>query len=335
MLVSMKETVSPDLSSAVLQPHDRLGPYEIRDVLGSGGLGTVYRAWDGRLDREVALKVLAEGAEATAGSLADLEREARLLASLSHPNVVGIFDVGEDGGRRYVATELLAGVNLRQRMAGGPLPWRTAVAIVLEATKGLAAAHARGIVHRDLKPENIFVLSEGGVKILDFGLAQREPGLPATDASRAGRHADGEREVAGTTTYLAPEQLAGGPVDHRSDIFSLGSVLFEVLSGRAPFQRGTLRGTLGAIAAADLPPLKPHGLTIPPGLRRIVRTCLEKDPRKRFPTAYDLAFALSEQLAGPSALDPGRREWRLKLGYFLAGAATALACLFLLRLILR
>jgi len=327
----MRGATSSHRATAGLQPGDRVGLYEIRGVLGSGGVGTVYRAWDSRLGRDVALKVLNEGVEAAGASLADLEREARVLASLSHANILGIFDVGEDRGRRYVATELLAGVDLRRRMAGRPLPWRTAVAIVLEAAKGLAAAHARGIVHRDLKPENIFVLAQGGVKILDFGLAWRSPERSATAAAAMPRSADGHLEIAGTVAYLAPEQLAGAPADERSDIFSLGGVLFELLTGRAPFDRDTPTATIDAIANDDPPRLAAPDRTIPAGLARIVRRCLNKDPASRFQTAYDLAFALSEQLAPSPALLPRRAEWLVRAGWFVAGAVVAAACIFLLR----
>ena len=316
-----------------MSPGERLGPYEIRGMLGSGGLGTVYRAWDERLGREVALKVLAEGVERAAASLADLNHEARLLASLSHPGVLGIFDVGEDRGRRYVVTEMLTGRNLRQRMAGQPLPWRTAVAIALEAAKGLAAAHARSIVHLDLKPENIFVLAQGGVKILDFGLARRVPGPTGADATTAPEERGDRQVLLGTVTYLAPEQLAGVPADHRSDIFSLGGVLFEVLVGRAPFKRGSLGATLHAVAHEAPPPLVVPGMTIPEDLVRIVRRCLSKRPEDRFQTAYDLAFALSELLTRPALPPRARTPWPARIGYFAAGVAAALAGLLLLRLL--
>ncbi len=327
MLAAMDHAGDPLRTADRLQAGDRLGPYEIRTVLGSGGLGTVYRAWDGRLGREVAVKVLARTDDGFGGSLADLEREARLLASVSHPSVLGIFDVGEERGLRWVATELLDGVNLRQRTAGRPLPWRTAVAIVIEAAKGLAAAHARGIVHLDLKPENIFVLARGGVKILDFGLAQRVAG-PSADSVRAPEPSGRPVELAGTVAYVTPEQITGSPVDHRADIFSLGTVLFEVLTGRPPFERETPPATLDAIVRDAPPPLATPGTTIPPGLSRIVRRCLRKDPQQRFQTAYDLAFALSEQLAHPGAV-PGRPAWPVRLAWFAAGAATATALLLL------
>jgi eukaryotic-like serine/threonine-protein kinase len=333
MLVAMDIATLPFKRPVGLSPGARLGPYEIRGVLGSGGIGTVYRAWDGRLGREVALKVLAEGVDTAAASLAELEQEARLLASISHPNILGIFDVGEERGQRYVVTELLAGTNLRERTAGMPLPWRTAVAIVLEAAKGLAAAHARGIVHLDLKPENIFVLAQGGVKILDFGLARREAGLSGDDWPVGPAQRKGERVVVGTLGYLAPEQIAGAPVDHRSDIFSLGGVLYEVLTGREPFKRNTLVGTLNAISNEEPPPFAVPGRTIPDGLVRVVRRCLSKDPRDRFQTAYDLAFALSELLAQPAAAPPPRSAWPARIGYFLAGFATALAAILLLLLL--
>jgi eukaryotic-like serine/threonine-protein kinase len=328
------DTTIPEHARSGLGAGEKLGPYEIRGVLGSGGLGTVYRAWDARLGREVALKVLAEGAESAGPRLADLEREARVLASLSHPNILGIFDVGEDRGRHYVATELLDGVNLRRRMAGRPLPWRTSVAIVLEVAKGLAAAHAHGIVHLDLKPENIFVLAQGGVKILDFGFARRESAPMVEKGAAASGDSQPHHEVVGTAAYLSPEQLAGAPVDHRSDLFSLGGVLFELLNGRAPFKRDTLTGTLRAIAEAQPAPLAAPGVTIPDGLAQTVRRCLKKAPRDRFQTAYDLAFALSEQLAQPAVPADRRASWQVKLGYFLAGVAAALAGLLLLRLLL-
>ena len=330
----MRDTTPASQSTPELTPGERLGPYEIRGVLGSGGLGTVYRAWDGRLGREVALKVLAAGVEGAAASLAELHHEARLLASLSHPCILGIFDVGEDGGRRYVVTELLAGRNLRQRMAGQALPWRTSVAIVLEAAKGLAAAHARGIAHLDLKPENIFVLAAGGVKILDFGLARRETGHGGAEAAAKPAQQRDSQVVLGTVAYLAPEQLAGAPVDHRSDLFSLGGVLFEVLAGRAPFKRETLSATLAAIADAAPPPLSAPGRTIPQGLVRVVRRCLSRNPEDRFQTAYDLAFALSELLAQPVAAPNRRAEWLVRAACFAAGVATAVACLLLARLLL-
>ncbi len=333
MLVSMDVEALPHVSRAELSPGERLGPYEVRGVLGSGGLGTVYRAWDGRLGREVALKVLAEGVENGAASLVQLEQEARVLASLSHANILGIFDVGEDRGQRYVVTELLAGVNLRQRMAGQPLPWRTAVAIALEAAKGLAAAHARGIVHMDLKPENIFVLAQGGVKILDFGLARRDADWADDETNASPARPQDKHVLMGTVAYMSPEQLAGAPVDHRSDIFSLGGVLFELLAGRAPFKRGSLGGTLDAIANEEPPPLAFGGRTIPEGLVRIVHRCLSKDPRHRFQAAYDLAFALSEQLAPPQVPPHPTLGWPVKVGYFFAGVAAALVCLLLLRLL--
>ncbi len=328
----MSDAPPPPRTAAGLRPGDRLGPYEIRAVLGSGGLGTVYRALDERLGREVAVKVLAGRHDEFGASLADLEREARLLASVSHPGVLGIFDVGEDDGRRWVATELLDGVDLRRRMGGRPLPWRTAVAIVLEAAKGLAAAHSRGIVHLDLKPENIFVLRQGGVKLLDFGLA-RQMAEPSGDAVRAPAPSGRPVELAGTMAYVTPEQLCGGPVDHRTDIFSLGSVLYEVLCGRSPFQRDTPAATLDAIARADVPPVAAPGTTIPAALARVVRRCLRKNPGERFQTAYDLAFALSEQLAQPPAGAASRTGWPARIAWFAAGAVTTAALLLLLRIL--
>src|SRR5947208_11368121 len=215
----------------------RLGPYEVLGPLGSGGMGEVYRARDSRLNREVAVKVLPENLAQDPGALARFAREARALAALSHPNLLGIFDFGREDGVAYAVMELLAGETLRARLLRSELGWREAAEIGISLAEGLSAAHSRGIVHRDLKPENIFLTSDGVVKILDFGLARRES-MEAKGRGPALRTATLEPQpgtVTGTIGYMAPEQVTGAPGDARSDIFSLGCVLYEMITGDPTF----------------------------------------------------------------------------------------------------
>jgi len=294
-----------------LAPGARLGPYEIVALLGSGGMGEVYRARDERLGRDVAIKVLppefAADADPSAGSgssrarsrddrLRRFEQEARAASALNHPNILVVHDIGSHQGTPYLVEELLEGEPLRDRLRAGALPVRTAVDLAVQMAHGLAAAHEKGIVHRDLKPENVFVTRDGHVKILDFGLAKLvESPLGAARAADASTFADGTRVgmVLGTVGYMAPEQARGQVVDHRADIFALGCVLYEMISGRRAFAGATAADTLTAILAKDPAPLGGVGVSLPAGLQGIVRRSLEKRPEDRFSSAHDLALALT------------------------------------------
>ncbi len=274
----------------------RLGPYEILAPLGAGGMGEVYRARDSKLQREVAVKVLPQSLAADPDSLARFEREALAVAALSHPNILAIHDFGTHEGTVYAVTELLDGETLRGRLDAGRISQRQALDYALQIVKGLSAAHEKGIVHRDLKPENVFVSKDGHVKILDFGLAKRvETAGPEeqTSAPTGAGHTDAGT-VMGTMGYMSPEQLRGLPVDHRTDIFSLGAILYELLSGRKAFKRDSASDTIAAILKEDPPELTQSGRDVSPALDHIVRHCLEKDRENRFQTAKDVAFALSE-----------------------------------------
>jgi serine/threonine protein kinase len=296
-----------------LEPGTQLGAYRVEGLLASGGMGEVYRARDERLGRDVAIKVVAEGLASADKELARFEREARTMASLSHPNILNIFDFGEHDGITYAVMELLEGQNLRERMGKRALPWRTAAAIAIAAARGLAAAHAKGIIHRDMKPENIFLLADGGVKVLDFGLARRQRLAGDGDAATT------EETLVGTMVYMAPEQIAGQPADPRTDIFGLGAVLYEMLVGTRPFARLSVSETMSAILHADPEPMASYGVTVPPALERIVRRCLAKEPDERVQAAYDLAFALSEIIAVPAVQATGAVSWRTRVVWFLSG----------------
>jgi Tol biopolymer transport system component len=272
-------------------PGDHLGSYEILAPLGAGGMGEVYRAQDHQLGRQVAVKVLPLQLSGDRIALVRFEREARAAAALSHPNIVNIFDFGRDRGRSYAVMELLEGDSLRQRLARGPLTPRKAVEYAVQVAEGLAAAHRRGITHRDLKPENLFVTVDGLVKILDFGLARFDAaGTTASQAPTAMVTAPGM--VVGTVGYIAPEMLGGEVADARSDLFSLGAVLYEMLAGRRPFDADTGPMVLHKILSEDPPSLASFRAEVPIELVRIVDHCLEKAPGDRFQSAQDLAFQL-------------------------------------------
>jgi TRAP transporter TAXI family solute receptor len=261
-------------------------------------MGEVYRAHDDRLQRDVAIKVLPTAFADDKDRVARFRREAQAVAALSHPNIVAIHDTGIHRGQAYAVTELLEGESLRHRIRRGPFPVRKALDIGVQIAKGLAAAHDRGIVHRDLKPENVFLLKDGQVKILDFGLAKEIGRLD--DVETAAITDPGV--VMGTLGYMSPEQLRGQAVDGRSDVFSLGALLYEVVSGAPAFRRATGPDTITAVLTDDPPAFPP---AVPPAsaVERIVWRCLEKEPAERFQSARDLAFAL-EAAAGPSGPDP-------------------------------
>jgi eukaryotic-like serine/threonine-protein kinase len=273
----------------------KLGPYEIVSALGAGGMGEVYRARDPRLGRDVAIKVLPWGSAPDSERLRRFEQEARATAALNHPNILAVFDVGSQENSPYIVSELLEGETLRARLINGPLPVRKAVEYALQIVRGLAAAHAHGIFHRDLKPENIFITRDGHVKILDFGLAKLtmpEPGAPGTSAEATLDSITGRGVLLGTLGYMSPEQCRGATIDARSDIFSFGAVLYEMISGKRAFRGDTNVDTMMSILKEEPPALSTAGRDVPPVLERIVHHCLEKDPAARFQSASDIAFAL-------------------------------------------
>src|SRR5437762_8363812 len=261
-----------------LSPSTKLGPYEIVAPLGAGGMGEVYRARDTRLGRDVAVKVLPSTFSADADRLHRFEQEACAAGALNHPNILIVHDVGTHDGAPYVVSELLEGETLRQRMGGTALAQRRVIDSALKIANGLAAAHEKGIVHRDLKPDNIFITKDGRVKILDFGIAkltQAEGSQSQTDIPT--RRVDtGPGVVMGTVGYMSPEQVRGQAVDHRSDIFSFGAILYEMLSGRRAFHGESAADTMSAILIEDPPDLSDTNQNISPALEQIGRaSCRE------------------------------------------------------------
>jgi eukaryotic-like serine/threonine-protein kinase len=308
----------------------RLGPYEILSPLGAGGMGEVYRARDTRLARDVALKVLPTQVAQDKEALARFEREAQAVAALSHPNILAIFDFGTSDGVAYAVTELLEGESFRERLKAGALPSRKAAEYAAQVAQGLAAAHDKGIVHRDLKPENLYLTRDGHVKILDFGLARQSQlgALGSNSGSPTEAHQTEPGALLGTVGYMSPEQVRGKTVDHRSDIFSLGVVVYEMATGTRAFHRDAPAETMSAILRDD--PLDSVAGTsrsgrLTPGLDRILRHCLEKNPDERFQSARDLAFDLAaltgSHTSGQAALvpEPGR-SWRVSPLVLVSGA---------------
>jgi eukaryotic-like serine/threonine-protein kinase len=313
-----------------IAPGTVIGAYEVRELIGAGGMGEVYRAHDARLGRDVALKLIPASFVTNPDRLQRFEQEARATAALSHPNVTAIYDIGSYFGQPFVVSELLEGATLRDVLTSGPLAIRTAVSYAQQIAQGLSAAHRKGIVHRDLKPENLFVTRQGLVKILDFGLAKLT--MPAGLAE-----VDDEITVPGvilgTIGYMSPEQARGEKVDHRSDIFTLGMVLYEMLAGRRAFEGASPADTISAILKEHPPELGQIVRDLPPAVDRIVTRCLEKEPDDRFQSAADLGFAL-DAVSGFSApmaaiAPPARRRWKYVgaavLGAAVVAAATALA----------
>ena len=307
----------------------RVGPYEIVEWLGAGGMGEVYRARDPRLDRDVAVKLISETLASDPGRLHRFEHEARAAGQLNHPNVLVVYDVGTHAGGPYIVSELLEGESLRSRLQGTSLPWRKAVEYARQVADGLAAAHDKNIVHRDVKPDNLFVTSSGPLKILDFGIAKLTQPADETVPPIGARTDTVPGKVVGTAAYMSPEQVRGESIDARSDIFSLGAVLYEMLTGQPAFERPTPAETAAAILKEDpeggLPP------RTPPALERIVSRCLEKSRTARFQSARDLAFAL-ECLPATGSVDavqdrparPSRSaSWSMLLAGLAAGGAIA------------
>ena len=314
-----------------LAPGTKLGPYEILSFIGAGGMGEVYKARDTRLGRDVAVKVLPASFAADAERLRRFEQEARAVAALNHPNIVAVHDIGQHDGAPYLVSELLEGESLREILARGPMSHRRAVEYAVQVAHGLAVAHAKNIAHRDLKPDNIFVTRDGRVKILDFGLAkivekpvaQADGGMtmtavaPATDIG----------VVMGTAGYMSPEQVRGGVADCRTDIFSFGAVLYEMLTGKRAFKRDTAADTMAAILNEEPPELSESGRQIPPVLDRIVTHCLEKAPEQRFQSARDLAFDLESvsTLTGSGGTVAAIKTKQRRRWWSIAAAVAALA----------
>jgi eukaryotic-like serine/threonine-protein kinase len=315
----------------VLASGTLVGPYEVIAPIGAGGMGEVYRARDSRIGREVAIKVLPAALSSEPERQRRFEQEARAAGVLNHPNVLAVYDVGEHEGAPYIVSELLTGETLRRRIGGTPLPVRKAVDYAVQVARGLAAAHEKGIVHRDLKPDNLFVTRDGRVKILDFGLAKLGPETFFNEAAAGSAFSAIETATGtlpgallGTLGYMSPEQVEGLPADARSDIFSFGAVLYEMVTGRRAFKAQTAPETLTAILKED--PLESGGveMALAPGLERLLRHCLEKSPDERFQSARDLAFAL-EALSGFSDVATARSPGFVSRGRRLRLAAVAVA----------
>ncbi|MFA6954659.1 MAG: protein kinase [Thermoanaerobaculia bacterium] len=323
----------------------RIGPYEVIAPVGAGGMGEVWRARDPRIGREVAIKVLPKEFAESSDRLHRFEQEARAAGSLSHPNLVTIHELGTHDGAPYIAMEMLEGATLREKLRGGhgsggsasgvgtALPTRKAVEIAMQVATGLAAAHDKGLVHRDLKPENIFVTNDGIAKILDFGLVKLSSNFGGEFEEQATVLRSAPGVALGTVGYMSPEQVSGGTIDGRSDIFSLGAVLYELLSGRRAFHGPTAVETMNAILHEDPPALSGETSRIPPALDRIVRRCLEKEPRQRFQSARDVVFALEamgdatsgsgERIEARNLAKRGARRWVAAVGGALALGALA------------
>jgi len=286
-----------------------LDRYEIVSLLGAGGMGAVYRARDTEMGRDVAIKVLPEPTEENSTRIERFNREINTVARLSHPNIVEIYDHGVSDGMSYAVMEFLKGRDLRERMRGRALPLDTALDIGVAVANALGEAHNQGVLHRDIKPENIFVTSNGGVKILDFGLAREvRRADSAIDTKTYESSLTAEGAVVGTTGYMSPEQVRGYPLDPRSDIFSLGCVLYETLSGVHPFRRETRVDTQSALLNHDPAPLTELRPDLPPMLDLVVNRCLRKDPDERFESAKDVAFAMQALSQSRSGMQPAFQE---------------------------
>ncbi len=293
----------------------KLGHYEILSQIGEGGMGEVYLAQDSRLDRNVAVKVLPAELSNDEDRLQRFEQEAKATSALNHPNILTVFDIGEHEGSPFIVAELLEGEELRDRLDEGLIPLRKTIDYARQIVSGLTAAHEKGIIHRDLKPENLFFTRDDRVKILDFGLAK----LRETDSSVHGSEDATRRAltdpgmVMGTAGYMSPEQVRGAPIDHRSDIFSFGVILYEMITGKRAFQEESLAETMSAIVKEEPPEMTESNPNISPGLERIVHRCLEKKPERRFQSTADLGFALESLSPSTSSSGESRTEAMLAL----------------------
>src|SRR5580693_794074 len=265
-------------------PFTRLGPYEIVSRLAAGAMGEVYRARDSRLGREVAIKILPADVSADPSRRVRFEQEARAVAALNHPNILGLYDIGNEGGVSYIVTEFVAGETLAALLERGPLPVRKMLDIAVQIADGIAAAHAARVTHRDLKPLNIMVGGDGRVKILDFGLAKQTQLSADPDETQAAGHTQ-PGMILGTVNYMSPEQARGAPTDYRSDQFSFGLILYEMATGRRAFERAETVQTMSAIIGEDAPPITQN---IPAPLRWTIERCLAKDPADRYESSRDL-----------------------------------------------
>jgi len=333
-----KATVSMNIPTGTL-----LGRYEIRQLIGAGGMGEVYRATDKSLGRDVAIKVLPPDLSLNADRMQRFEQEARATSVLNHPNVVAIFDFGTFNGSPYIVSELLTGETLRDRLITSALPVRKAIEYAVQVARGLAAAHEKGIIHRDLKPENVFITSDGHAKILDFGLAKLidDPVLPGDLSSEAEtkRISTQPGTVLGSAGYMSPEQVRGQATDSRSDIFSFGAVLYEMVTGARAFRGDSSVETMHAILKNEPPPMAMLDRGIAPALERFIAHCLEKLPKDRFQSARDLAFNLESitsqsgiysSITGPQlAEQTGGRKWPMLAGLLLLSAGLLALVFFL------
>jgi eukaryotic-like serine/threonine-protein kinase len=302
-----------------LTPGTKLGDYEVQKLLGSGGMGEVYRARDPRLRRDVAIKVLPSFPSSNKERLRRFEQEAQAAAALNHPNILAVFQMGTYEGAPYLVSELLEGETLRKQVQRGPLAARKVIDYGEQIAHGLAEAHEKGIIHRDLKPENLFATKDGRIKILDFGLAKLKQSERSHQQSSPtlGCAVTEPGMVMGTAGYMSPEQVRGREVDHRTDIFSFGAILYEMLTGRRAFQKTTSADTMSAILNEEPQPISHFVANVPPALQRTAQRCLEKSPEQRFQSASDLAFALealSDSAVTPlpraASAAPSRRNWR-------------------------
>lgn len=300
-----------EIDSVIAKGHILSGRYKILAAIGAGGMGEVYRAYDERLSREVAVKILPDRVRSDEKAHSRFEKETKALAALSHPNILSIHDSGTDGDVSYAITELLHGETLRQILKG-PLPWRKVVEIAIPISDGLSSAHTAGIIHRDLKPENVFVTSDHRIKILDFGLARRELRLPSEEVSSSptASRQTAPNVIVGTVPYMSPEQIKGDTVDARTDIFSFGCLLYEMISGHRPFKGETSPEVMTAILKKDPSPLT----NIPAELQQIIAHCLEKRPEDRFQSARDLEFALKTTLTTSGQSTPITRP-QIRMSY--------------------